>query len=125
MFREILNDARTWLLGATVALATTALDANASSNCLKQSASHCSLLAANNVASGSCGSGAMTEIVITVYHCSGSPAFQTGTILRCAESTAPINFNAINKYHVFFTANGGTWGAVGGGLCSYYDYFAL
>lgn len=124
MIREILSNTRTWLIGATVALATTALHAQATTYCFKQSGSLCSLLEAQNVASGSCGSGVVTEIDITIYPCNGSTSFESGTILRCSDSTEAIYLFPFGGFHVFYPVNGGNWGAVGGGLCSYYAYFA-
>jgi len=111
------------LLAALVALVPAV---EATSTCYKNTANYVSTLTAANISGSNpaCpGDPGYTRISILVEGISPvSCSFSTGTIVRCLNSTDSIFFSAIGGIHVFQTANGGVWGAVGGGLCSYYSY---
>ena len=124
MLGSILTSARAWLLGGALVLGATAIDAGAGTTCGRASGSFVSQLDACNVADPSCGSGAATEFDIIVANLTTFETYQTGTFFRCANTSDLIWFFGAGGLHVFETANGGTWGAVGGGLCSFYSYDA-
>jgi pantothenate kinase len=122
MFQSTLIKSSSWLLGAalTLSLAATATAAV----CARSSRNFDSTLVAVNQPSLVCAGNAETKIKITVTNTLLGGSFTTGQITRCALSTAPISFSAVGGSHRFETANGGVWGAVGAGLCSFYSYTA-
>lgn len=124
---SILTKTRTWLLGAALAIGFAA-SATGSVTCDRSYGNFKSSLEAENQASATCASGAHTKMQITVENGTTGQQYTTGAILRCALSTDPIWFIQVGAFHIFQTgaaANNGVWGAVGGGLCSFYSYIAV
>lgn len=123
-----LKNAQTWLLGATLALGATAIDADANAICGRSSNGFASQLNACNLFDAAdqygCDQQAVTELEVIVANLSTFETYSTGVFHRCATSSDLIWFFGAGGLHVFETANGGVWGAVGGGLCSFYSYSA-
>jgi hypothetical protein len=125
MFGSISKISQAWLLGALVAFGATAIDATATT-CSRSSNGYFSQLNASNFTDTAddygCPRQAVTALQIWVAIPSSFEVYTTGVFHRCATSSDLIWFFGAGGLHVFETANGGIWGAVGGGLCSFYSY---
>ena len=116
------------LLAALALTLGFAATSSAATSCDRSSGNFKSNLIAENQASATCGSGAHTKMQFTVENGVTGATYTTGAVLRCALSTDPVWFIQAGGFHIFQTgaaANNGVWGAVGGGLCSFYSYIAV
>lgn len=116
MFGSILTNARTWALGGLLALGATAIDAGANS-CVRVASGYACQLDATN-------SGGMTEMEVFVARFSPYMTDGTGTFYRDVDDDELIWFFGAGALHTLECTNGSTWGVVGAGLCSYWEYNA-